>query len=54
MSGSLLLLSLLAGIVFFYLAFQFTVLRLVSGWFLLLGSAAVAAVGLAITSTVIA
>ena len=46
LSGATLVLSILASIVFFYLSFQFNVLRLVAGWFLLIGSAVVATVGL--------
>ena len=48
-----LLLSIMAGMVFFYMAIPFNVLRLVAGWFLLLGSMAVAGIGLAIISTLI-
>ena len=53
LSAATLVLSLLAGIVFFYLSVPFTVLRLVAGWFLLVGSIAVAGIGLAIITTVI-
>jgi hypothetical protein len=51
LSGSSLILTVLAGIMFFYLAFALNVLRLVAGWFLLLGGGAVAVIGLAIVST---
>jgi hypothetical protein len=53
LSGATLTLSVLAAIVFFYLAFQFNVLRLVAGWFLLLGSGIIITIGLAIVSTLI-
>ena len=53
LSAATLVLSLLAGIVFFYLSVPFTVLRLVAGWFLLVGSIAVAGIGLAIITTII-
>ena len=53
MSGASLVLAVIAGIMFFYLAFALSVLRLVAGWFLLLGGAAVAAIGLAVVSTAI-
>jgi hypothetical protein len=49
-SGATIVLSVLAGMMFFYLAFGFNVLRLVSGWFLLIGGSIVGAVGLAIVS----
>ena len=45
MSAGTLLLSILAGTLFFYLAIPFNVLRLVAAWFMLVGSMAVAAVG---------
>ena len=53
MSAATLLLSILAGMVFFYLAIPFNALRQVAGWFLLVGSVVIAGVGLAIVSTVI-
>ena len=53
LSGATLILTLLAGIMFFYLAFAFNVLRLVAGWSLMLGGGSVAAIGLAIVSTVV-
>ena len=53
LSGASLVLTVLAGMMFFYLAFSFNVLRLVAGWFLLIGGGAVAAIGLAIVSNVI-
>ena len=37
---------ILATITFFYLAFQWIVLRLVTGWFILLGSSVVVGLGL--------
>jgi len=45
-SGASLALAILAGITFFYLAFQWIVLRLVAGWFILLGSSVVVGLGL--------
>jgi len=45
-SGASLALAILAGITFFHLAFQWIVLRLVAGWFILLGSSVVVALGL--------
>ena len=53
LSAVTLVLSVLAGLLFFYLAIPFQVLRLVTGWFILLGSMVVAGVGFAIVSTVI-
>ena len=53
LSGATLLLTVLAGMMFFALAFGFNVLRVVAGWFLLFGGAAVAAIGLLIVSTII-
>jgi hypothetical protein len=47
-------LTLLAAISFFYLAWQLMVLRLVTGWFMLLGSAAVVGIGLVMIGTDIA
>jgi hypothetical protein len=48
-----LILSVLAGMVFFYLAIPFNTLRLVAGWFLLVGSVVLTAIGLALVSTLI-
>lgn len=53
LSAATLTLSALAGMVFFYLTMPFGVLRLVSGWFLLVGSIAISGIGLAILTTVI-
>jgi hypothetical protein len=53
-TGATLTLSILASITFFYLAFQWIVLRLVSGWFILLGSVVVVALGLVMIGTDIA
>ena len=53
LSGAALILSVLAGMMFFYLAFAFNVLRPVAGWFLLIGGGSVAVIGLAIASSVI-
>ena len=52
-SAALLVLSVLAGMVFFYLAVPFNALRLVAGWFLLVGSVVVTAIGLSLVSTLI-
>jgi hypothetical protein len=49
-SAATLVLTVLATITFFYLAFGFNVLKLVSGWFLLIGGAVVSAIGLAIVA----
>ena len=53
LSAAALILSLLAGVLFFYLAVPFVVLRLVAGWSTLVGSIAVMLLGLAIASTII-
>ena len=53
LSGGMLLLTIISGITFFHQAFQFSVLRPVSGWFLLLGGAAVSLVGLGMVTTII-
>ena len=53
LSGATLALTVLAGMMFFYLAFGFNVLRLVAGWFFLIGGGAVAAIGLGIISATI-
>ena len=52
-SAATLILSVLAGMMFFYLAIPFNVLRLVAGWFLLVGSVVLTAIGLALVSTLI-
>ncbi len=48
-----LLLTVVAGMLFFYLAVPFSGLRPVAGWFTLVGSVAVMAVGVAIGSTAV-
>jgi hypothetical protein len=53
LSAATLLLSVMAGIMFFYLAIPFNGLRLVAGWFLLVGSAVVAGIGLLIVTALI-
>ena len=53
MSAATLLLTVLAGTLFFYLAVPFNVLRLVAAWFILVGSMAIGAIGLLILTTVI-
>ena len=52
-SGSSLLLTIISGLTFFYLAFNFKILRLVTGWFLLLGGGVISIIGLCILTTVI-
>ncbi len=48
------LLTIISALVFFYMAFELQVLRLVTGWFMLFGSAVTGLVGLwAITSVVL-
>jgi hypothetical protein len=53
LSGATLLLTLVATIMFFYQAFQFNVLRPLSGWTLLIGGSAVGLIGLGIVGTTI-
>ena len=53
LSGATLVLTAMAGILFFYLAIPFGVLRLVSAWFLLVGAIAIVAIGLSILTTAI-
>ena len=53
LSGATLVLTVIAGMMFFALSFTFNVLRVVSGWFLLLGGGVIAALGLAMLSTAI-
>ena len=48
LSAATLVLTVLATMVFFYLAFGFNVLKLVSGWFLLIGGGVVGLIGLLI------
>ena len=52
-SAATLVLSVLAGMMFFYFAIPFNILRLVAGWFLLVGSVVLTAIGLALVSTLI-
>ena len=53
LSAASLLLSVIAGMLFFYLAVPFVVLRLVAGWFTLVGSVAIMLLGLAMGATII-
>ena len=53
LSAATLILSIIGGLVFFNLAVPFNVLRLVAGWFLLLGSIGVAGIGWAIMTTLV-
>jgi len=52
-SGVTLLLTLTAGVVFFYLTFGLNILRLLTGWFALLGGGVIAFIGLAAITTLI-
>ena len=54
MSGASLALVVVAGIMFFYLAFAYQNLRLVAGWFALLGGGVISIIGLAMASTAVA
>lgn len=54
MAGAATVLTALGAILFFYMAIPFNALRAVAGWFLLIGSVVIAAIGLAIITTVIA
>ena len=51
MAASGLILSVIGGLVFFYLAFPFMALRLVTGWFMLLGSIGLMAIGISVITT---
>ena len=53
LSAATLILSVLAGLVFFYLTVPFNVLRLVVGWFLLIGSLVIALIGWTIITSII-
>ena len=53
LSGASLILSVLAGTIFFYLAVPFSGLRQVAAWFILVGSITVSAIGLALVTTAI-
>ena len=53
LSGAALVLTVLAAMLFFYLAIPFIALRKVAGWFILVGSIAVAGVGFAILTDLI-
>ena len=50
LSGATLGLSVIASIIFFYLAVPFSVLRLVTGWFTMLGGATIGVLGLTMMS----
>ena len=54
LSAATLLMTVIAGMVFFALGFNFRVLRPVAAWFLLLGGGTIAAIGLAIVTRTIA
>ena len=54
LSGATLALTVLATMMFFFLAFGFNVLKVVSGWFLLIGGAVVGAIGLAVVAGAVA
>ena len=53
LSASTLILTILATVVFFYQAFMLSILRLVSGWFFLLGGAVIGLIGVGIVSATI-
>ena len=53
MSGAALVLTVLAAMLFFYAAIPFIALRKVAGWFILIGSIAVAGLGFAMMTSVI-
>ncbi|MDP6771699.1 MAG: hypothetical protein QF704_13445 [Anaerolineales bacterium] len=53
MSAASLILATLGGMIFFHTAIPFNALRAVAGWFLLVGSFILAAIGLGILTTVI-
>ena len=53
LSGSTLILTLLSGLAFFYLAPPFRVLRLLTGWSMLIGGAVVVLIGALLASEVI-
>ena len=53
MSAAVALLTVMGGILFFYMAFPFHNLRPVSGWFILIGGGAVTVIGLLMLTTVI-
>ena len=54
LSGATLALTVLATMMFFFLAFGFNVLKVVSGWFLLIGGGVVGAIGLAVVAGAVA
>ena len=53
LSGATLILSLIAGINFFHKATEYSVMRLVCGWSMLLGGSAVSLIGLAVLTRVL-
>ena len=53
LSAAALVLTVLAAMLFFYLAIPFIALRKVAGWFILVGSIAVAGIGFAILTSLI-
>ncbi len=53
LSAAFLVLTVLAAMLFFYLAIPFIALRKVAGWFILVGSIAVAGLGFAILTSLI-
>ena len=53
LSGATLILSLIAGFNFFHRATEYSVMRLVCGWSMLLGGSAVALIGLAVLTRVL-
>ncbi len=53
LSSAALVLTVLAAMLFFYLAIPFIALRKVAGWFILVGSIAVAGIGFAILTSLV-
>ncbi len=53
MAASTLILAITSGIVFFHQAIPFQAIRLVAGWFLLIGGSALGVLGLLIATTII-
>jgi hypothetical protein len=54
MSAATLFLTVLAAMMFFTLSFTFNVMRVVTGWFILIGGGVVALIGLGVLTTALA
>ena len=52
-SAGTLFLAVLATLMFFTLSFTFNVMRIVTGWFILIGGGVIALIGLGVLSTII-